>query len=91
MTKTHLCERILINFAHIESIRPEDINGSHIYMSSSLAIAMEYLGMLTQSEMIYSRYRGGSIELLVHCGIIDEEAASGFETTREFLNSLPDD
>jgi len=90
MTRTTLCERIILNFAKQHRVKPEDISAKHMHLSSSLAVALEYLGALSPNEKEYSQCRGGNVEYLIFCGIITKEESNGFTITRDLLESLPD-
>ena len=60
MTKRQACHAIIDDFQiHLQN---EKVTDSHILQSSNLAVAMEYLGLITKPELQdYAASRGGSI------------------------------
>lgn len=92
ITKDQFANYIIDNFCEEEKIKREDLNESHIYKSSSLAVAMEHLCLLKDKRSKdYASYRGGSfIELIENSG--SEGCFSGIAilSTREMLSLLPE-
>lgn len=74
-------------FCSQKGINVKDVTENMIYESSSLAVAMEYLGMLTsETNKLYARNRDG-VSLLYFDDDIKETA---FLSVREILNLLPE-
>lgn len=91
MTKEKFCRGIKEMFALSENIEVDYIKDHHIYMSSKLAIAMEYLGELTDQEL--QKYAASRAGLMVYytAGIVEDQEANGnMLTVREILEMLPD-
>jgi hypothetical protein len=83
LTKKQACKSIVEEF--LDHAGYVEIEESHAMQSSSLAVAMEYLGLLTSKEMKdYASTRAG----LFMCANDGEEVK--VLTTREFLALLPD-
>jgi hypothetical protein len=66
-------------------MKPEEVNGGMLYQSSSLAVALEFLGKLSNWEKEYSKTRGG-----IAFDYTDDNGERNFLTTRELLELLPD-
>lgn len=89
LTKKEFAEMIIGDFCDSEKIQREDAH-NHIYASSRLAVALEFLGELNKSEMQYSRTRGGieySVPVVNEEGIYED---LHILSTRDMLNLLPD-
>lgn len=86
VTKTDFCWMLIERFLAEEKLEFDEITDGHISRSSSLGIAMEYLGMIDDSEMKeYIKHRSGCWDLLV-----SEDGNHYVVTIRDMLNSLPD-
>ena len=89
LTKREFAESIIGSFCRDECIRREDAH-AHICKSGRLAVALEFLGELSEEEKEYSRTRGGMEYKFV---VFDEDGEYQdvhFLTTREILEMLPD-
>jgi len=86
LTKKEMCELIIDEFKDknpdIDKVLPH-----HIFQSSCLAVAMEYLGLLDDNPELkeYSKYRAGVIFTYVRGKKVK------FLSLREILEFLPDD
>lgn len=91
MTKKSLCEAILREFAMntLKIPTPIDINSipiDSIHLSSRVAVAMEYLGMLhNKDDITYASSRGGILMVTS-----DENGDLMAVTYRDIIESLPD-
>lgn len=78
MTKKQFCENIINNFCLTENIDRKNLSDHHITMSSSLAVAMEYLGLIKSNDMkMYAASRDGLSTMAIHK-----------KTVREYLKTL---
>lgn len=59
LTKKEFAEMIIDEFCESEKIQRADAH-NHIYASSRLAVALEFMGELSTFEQEYSRTRGGT-------------------------------
>ena len=85
ITKDQFANYIIDNFCEEEKIKREDLNESHIYKSSSLAVAIEHLCLLKDKRSKdYASYRGGSF-----VNIFNDKEVS-ILSTREMLFLLPE-
>jgi len=84
LTKKEFCEYIIYDFKRSEKVK--SVTENDILKSSSLAVAMEYLGLIENKEMQdYAASRAG-------CQILfADKQEPKMLTTRELLNMLPDD
>lgn len=87
VTKKQLAKMIMIDFAGSEGLRLEDINQGEIFKSSSLAVAMEYLGLLDGNFTAYASERGGTI---LSC-YDKENDEMLYLSTRELFDLLPEE
>lgn len=85
ITKKQYCKSIIEQFRHNEDL--DVVTECDIFKSSSLAVAMEYLGLLSSKKYIdYAKFRAGTV---IH--IYDEDIKSYYNlSTRELLALLPD-
>lgn len=89
LTKKEFAEMIIGEFCASENIQREDAH-NHIYASSRLAVALEFMGELNEFEMQYSRTRGGieySVPIFNLEGVYED---LHILSTRDMLNLLPD-
>lgn len=90
MTKTQFANMIVDRFCVENGIDRNSVVswGEYAYRSSRLAVALEFLGMLTEKQKKYSNNRGGTeFVWYENKGDIDTPVLS----TREILEMLPDD
>lgn len=87
ITKKMYAHSILEKHAESENIKVSDITENDIYKSSSVAVAMEFLGMLeSQEAKDYAEERGGTQILYID----REEMSTHILSAREILGLLPD-
>ena len=85
LTKTQFCNSIIHNYCSDNNII--DLQESEILKSSSLAVAMEYLGLIKDPMMKkYAEERGG-ILFTYHDDVTRD---CSMLTVRELLTLLPD-
>lgn len=89
LTKREFAESIVENFCLNEQIERQDAH-KRIFASSRLAVALEFLGELTENEMEYSRQRVGIEHQKVILNSNGTYKDAHFLTTREMLELLPD-
>ncbi len=84
LSKTQLCECILQEFEHEHGrpATPEDIGSS-----STLAVAMDHLGLLEGRDSQYAKERGG----VCYHWVRAEPFSQATLTFRELLSLLPDE
>lgn len=89
MTKKEFAEEIVRDFCEKHNIKREDAH-AHIYSSSRLAVALEFLEELSGLEWNYSTERGGT----EYRHIVFDENGKFKDlhviTTRDMLRMLPD-
>lgn len=89
MTKREYATAFVDGFCKASCINRERVEdwGKFIYQSSSLAVCLETLGLLTPEQEEYTKTRGGvlSVEPPVKGSTIPV-----VHTMREFLSKLPD-
>lgn len=91
ITKKSFCEAILRGYAMdtMKMATPIDINSiatDSIHLSSKVAVAMEYLGMLqNEDDITYASSRGGILMVTS-----DENGKLMAVTYRDIIESLPD-
>ena len=89
MTKREFAEEIVRDFCEKYDIKREEAH-AHIYSSSRLAVALEFLGELSGIELNYSTERGGT----EYRHIVFDENGKFKDlhviTTRDMLRMLPD-
>ena len=87
MTKREYANYIVDGFCKMQGLDRVRVTQDqwHYYMkySSKLAVCLEFLGMLSEKDLSYSKCRGGIYD-------IDPETFKVI-SVREFLESLPDD
>lgn len=87
MTKREYANFIVDKFCNENGIERGQLKtsdwGAYMRSSSSLAVALEYLGLLSHEDLWYSRSRGGF-------GMLHPETHLVI-STRDILNMLPDD
>lgn len=89
LTKTQFCKSIIHDFKINENIKDIDDNKleNYICKSSSLCVALEYLGLLKDKQSIkYANTRGGTLFIYSDCETKEIETLS----TRELLSFLPE-
>ena len=92
MTRRQLCLAVAGDFLSGEDGKalgisePADIPETCILQSSHLAVAMEYLGLLHDPELVdYARHRGG-----VEYMYVNDKEDQGSLTLRDILELLPE-
>jgi len=87
LTKREACLAVIGEFCVDNKIGPEDlIADKHIFSSSKLAVAMEYLGLIEDRTLQeYAATRGGAVLYY----FADEDVK--ILTFRELLDLLPED
>jgi hypothetical protein len=84
LTKTQFCKMIIKDFERVEGRK---ITEADIYQSSTLAVAMEHMGLLkTKSAQGYAFSRGGTIYMYYD----EDEHESYHLNARELLSLLPE-
>ena len=87
MTKREACLAKIEEYCKKNEIRPGDLVDKDVYYSSSLGIAMEYLGMIKTNEAKeYIANRGGHFMMWWDP---DSESAKSI-SFREFIKLLPE-
>lgn len=91
MTKTQYAKSIVERFCNDNGIKQEEVTSwwDYIMTSSCLAVALEFLGMLNESEAAYSSGRAGCERLYVDVDPNGKPVAA-ILTTRDMLELLPD-
>lgn len=85
ITKKQFAESIVRDYCRETGVKEEELSGWEILKSSSLAVAMEFLGMLkTPEQQEYAKNRGGTFVLV-------NSAEFQHLSTREMLGLLPDE
>jgi hypothetical protein len=86
MSKRQFAKMILNTFCECNGVTPEN---AHCYIASSskLSVALEYLGMLDDKELRYSKQRGGAE--FTYFG--SKEDSPAILTAREIMSFLPDE
>lgn len=90
LTKREACLAVIGEYCTKAGIGPEDLVDGHVYTSSKLAVAMEYLSLIKRKKAKeYAASRGGTLEKAVLYYFSD----SGVRTLsfREILSLLPED
>ena len=90
LTKREACLAVIGDFCMTNRIGPEDLTDEHIYASSKLAVAMEYLDLIGGKKgKEFATGRGGTLDEVVLYYFSD----SGVKTLsfREILDLLPED
>ena len=82
MSKRQFAECLVDKFCTDIGVNREDAH-NHIAESSTLAVALEYLGELDKSELWYARQRGG-------CAYTYFDKNPAILTIREIMSFLPD-
>ena len=81
INRTQFCNYLIKQFAESEGIKVEEVTEDMIRKSSSLAVAMEYLGKIQNPEnQEYAATRGGIFILTDDASIL---------SVREMLSFLP--
>lgn len=85
LTKKQLCEYVLREHMkkNYNSLDFTQIPKEDIFKSSTIAVAMEYLGLLTHDELLYSQTRGGTFKIS-----FEENGEPRVISFREILNSM---
>jgi hypothetical protein len=83
ITKKQFCKKVISDFEEENGRLP---NSGDIFSSSTLAVAMEYLGLLTDNrDLNYAAERGGHF-----LSFYDKETGEySILSTRELLDLLP--
>lgn len=89
MTKKEYAQMIIDRYKRDNQITTTAELHRHIFSSSSLAVAMEFLGLLTEDEMCYSRSRGGCIEIYHYPNPNVGEPIIRILSVRDMLKILP--
>ena len=86
ITRKQFCEIQIDEFCRDLNIPKEELNDNYVYRSSTLAVCMEYLGMLKSEEAKeYTASRGGHMFTYANMDTKEVEILS----TREFIDLLP--
>ena len=81
INRTQFCNYLIKQFAESEGIKVEEVTEDMIFKSSSLAVALEYLGKIQNPEnREYAASRGGIFILTDDASIL---------SVREMLSFLP--
>lgn len=83
MSKRQFAECLVDRFCTDNGVNREDAH-NHIAESSTLAVALEYLGKLDKNEIWYARQRGG-------CAYTYFDKNLAILTIREIMSFLPDE
>ena len=90
MTKKEYAQMIIDRYKDDNHIQSNEELNKHIYSSSSLAIAMEFLGLLDKDELKYSKTRGGIIEIYCYKDQVTQNSIIRILSVRDMLDILPD-
>lgn len=83
INRTQFCNYLIKQFAESEGIKVEEVTEDMIFKSSSLAVALEYLGKIQNPEnREYAASRGGIF-------ILCDDKAPAILSVREMLAILP--
>ena len=88
LTKQEFAENIVDEFCKEDGVAREDAH-TRIYASSRLAVALEFLGELSEEEKEYSSQRAGTEYQKI---VLNDDGTFNevhFLTTREMLQLLP--
>jgi len=86
MSKRQFAQSLVDKFCERENIEIWDAR-NYISSSSELAVALEYLGLLKDEDLWYSKQRGGCA--FTYFG--DEDDSPAILTIREIMSFLPDE
>lgn len=88
MTRRQYASQYLDEFCEKNGVNRNEVTDWGIYMraSSSLAVCLEFLGLLTPNQEKYSKSRAGIIKIS-KCA----NGCSNIYTMRDLLNELPDE
>lgn len=86
MSKRQFAEMVVDDFCRENNVDREKVSG-HIYASSGLAVALEFLGELSKEEQEYSIKRGGTAFHYYD----REKNEVVILSVREILNMLPEE
>lgn len=88
ISKKDFAEHIIEEFCKSEKMNPKDLTECHILKSSSLAVAMEYLGLIETPELKdYAKNRGGTFILKTNH---PNDGSVRILSTREMMDLLPE-
>jgi hypothetical protein len=88
ISKKQYCELIIEDFCRSEAINREELKEGDVFKSSCLGVAMEYLGLINDQEILeYVATRGGVLDTYVNA----EEKVINVLSTRDMLSLLPDE
>ena len=86
MTKENFCKMIIKRFYRYENIPVENITEDNVTKSSSLGVAMEYLGLIKSKHLKeYISQREG-----IYDTFIDEDNIYHVISVRDMLDILPE-
>lgn len=90
MTKTQFANKIIDDFCRDEGLNRSKVTnwGIHVFKSSRLAVALEFLNMINEDDKIYSKSRGGIEYICAYDR--DNNGYVPILSTRELLDLLPD-
>lgn len=86
MSKRQFAECLVNRFCSSENVSREEAH-NYILSSSTLAVSLEYLGMLNEDEAGYSRERGGC----AYTYFGDKDHSPAILTIREIMSFLPEE
>jgi len=93
MTKDQYAKSIVKEFCkkELDGRDPNEIRdwGDYIHMSSSLAVALEHLGLLTEEQKEYSSSRGGVHRAYIKGSKENDDYEFATLSTREIISLLP--
>jgi len=88
MTKRQFCEAIIEKFCREEGVAFKSLNEKYVTKSSSLAVAMEYLNLISDPDI--KNYAAGRSGMMVGPHFNEATGVISSLTTREILDLLPD-
>ena len=87
ISKKQYCELVIEDFCRSEEMNREDLKEGNVFKSSCLGVAMEYLGLIKDQEILeYVATRGGVLDTYANA----EERVINMLTVRDMLSLLPE-
>lgn len=88
ISKKQYCELVIEDFCRSEGINRDELKEGDVFKSSCLGVAMEYLGLIKDREILeYVDSRGGILDTYVNA----EEKIINTFSLRDMLSLLPDE